>query len=257
MSSPVHRLPGGKGYLRPSTGEVLPGVTTLIKALDPDPGALIGWATKTTAEAAVSTREEWDPLGSRQEAESLIKAHAKRAQSVKRDLGTAVHDAIEQALKADLRQERRPSVHPKVKPYMDALESFQEETGWSPMVMERTVLSTEWGYAGTLDAVGQTSEGVVMLDWKSGSLRPTMAAQMLLLNAADKVLNDDGTEEPHLGADLLWVVQITPAAYVIHEVSKPSHGVLEDLLAGVTACQRAARAMGPLLTKRPEPLRLG
>jgi hypothetical protein len=255
MSGPVHRLPGGKGYLRPSTGEVFPGVTTLIKALDSDPGPLIGWATKTTAQAAVSTREEWEPLSTRAEAESLIKAHARRAQSVKRDLGTAVHDAIEQAFQADLEKRRRPTPHPKVKPYLDGLESFTEETGFTPLALEVTVLSSEHRYAGTLDAVGQVGSEVVMVDWKSGSLRATMAAQLLLLQEADVVLHDDGTETPFLGAERLWIVQVSPADYSVHEVQRD--GVTAERLATILPqVSDLSHTLGALISKRPEPVRL-
>ena len=254
MSTPQHRLPGGKGYLRPSTGEILPGVTTLIKHLDGDPGALIGWATKTTAAEAVRTAQDWQALSTSGEAESLIKAEARKTQGIKRDLGTAVHQVIEDWLDLMLHDKDGATlrVHPKLQPYMETLGSFIEETGFTPLATEVTVVNSERGYAGTLDAVGQMGPRLVMIDWKTGRVRETMAAQLLLLQAADLVLHDDGSETPWLGAEDLLLVQIGPGDYSIHEV-KASPSQVEDLLTGVLACHRVGRDLRSMITTRPAP----
>ena len=254
MSSPTHRLPGGKGYLRPSTGEILPGVTTLIKALDGDPGALIGWATKLTAQAAVDTAADWKHLSTAEEATALIKARSRRQQSQKRDLGTLVHQMIEDWMKGSQEPGFSMEVEPALQPYMEGLGCFLEEYGFSALATEVTVVNTEVGYAGTLDAMGQIGSDVVMVDWKTGSLRPTMAAQMLLLNAANIVLGDDGTEVPFMGADRLLIVQISPGDYSVTEVDKTPDA--EHLATVLVEARRYAQTIGSKMTRLETPARL-
>ena len=262
MADPKWRQRGGKGYLRPSTGELLPGVTTLCRALDAaeGPGALIGWATKLTAAEAVRTLDDWRHLKTAEEAERLIKASSRRQQNVKRDTGTAVHELLEAVVGYQLKGEPLPDCFeplPQLKPYLDAFTSFQEETGWAPLLTEVTLVNTEWHYAGTCDAIGQVGADIVLLDYKTGRLRaPQMAAQLALLSAADLILDDDGTEHTSYGVDKLWVVQISPGDYTIHEVDPPPSNVLEDLLMALPAVQRLTHELGSLVHKLPEPLRV-
>jgi hypothetical protein len=233
-------------------------VTTLTKALDADPGALIGWATKLTAAEAVRTVEDWRHLKTAEEAERLIKASSRRQQNVKRDTGTAVHQMIEDWLAYSQQDTDEAFQVPKaLAPYMEGLGYFIQETGWAPLLTEVTLVNTEWHYAGTCDAIGQVGGDVVMLDWKTGSLRPApMAAQLLLLNHADLILEDDGTEKVSPGADRLWVVQIGPGDYSIHQVDPPPVNVLEDLLMALPAVQRLTHDLGSQVHRLPEPLRV-
>jgi len=259
MSSPRWRDAGGKGYLRPSTGDYLRGVTTMIRPLDTGVNALIGWATKTTAQAAIAERARWIELGSPAEAEQLIKQHAKLAQTAKRDLGTAAHDAVEAALRADLAGEARPTPIPALEPYIAALDLFMTETGWRPISLEVTVLNDRHRYAGTFDGLGTTREagGLIMLDWKTGSIRPvTMPAQLNLYRAAPIELLDSGEEVEAVPAERLWVVQLTPDAYAVHEIEHLETEQLEQLLTALASLDELARILPESMRALPEPVRV-
>ena len=254
MSSPKWRQSQAKGYLRPSTSELLPGVTTLIKKLDPDPGPLIGWATKLTAEAAEKTREDWEQLKTRAEAVSLIKSQARADQDLKRDIGKRVHDFIEEALRADLAGERRADWPASAQPYLRALEAFQADTGWIPRTVETTVIGL--GYAGTYDALGDLPNGTqVLLDWKTGSVRAAAAAQLMLYRAAGIVLHDDGSETVAPEADELWIVQILPGDYEIWRVHPACETDTLQLIASLLTLHEWDAASDRMMDQQDKPNR--
>ena len=262
MNGPKWRQPTGRGYYRPATDQVIPGVTSLVGALDSDAGGLIGWATNTTADAAITHRDAWASMGTREEAAALIKAEARAAQRVKRDIGSVVHGAIEAALGADLRGEKRPDFHPALVPYLDALELFMADTGWEVEATELTVINTKWDYAGTLDAIGRVPPGPpVIVDWKSGSVRPTTGpAQIDLYRAADKILNDDGTESMTPWAGRLdvqaWIVQLSPRAYTVHEIAPLDHKELTEMIVALNRVRALVESLPATMTERPTPAKL-
>jgi len=257
MSNPRWRDSKGRGYWRPSSEEYLPGVTTMIKPLDAEPGGLIGWATNTTAHAAVMQRERWQELSSSDEAEQLIKTHAREAQVVKRDVGKLAHDAIEAALRADLAGEARPTPPAKLAPYVTAMDRFCDETGWRPAHLEVTVINPQGNYAGTFDGVGKADGWWVMLDWKTGSVRDiTMPAQLALYAAAPLILNDDGSETEWGAPDRLWLVQLAPDDYTVHEVAIPDPEQLTKMVQALHDINELARELPELISKLPTPARL-
>lgn len=257
MSQPKWRDPSGKGYTRPSTGDVLPGVTTIIKPLDPEVGGLIAWATNLTARTAVGFRSRWLDLSSADEAIDLIKIKSREEQAVKRDVGSAVHDAIEGVLRAQMAGEASPTPHPALEPYVAGMRRFQAETGWEPEQLEVTVLNTQLGYAGTLDAAGSAEGRRVMIDWKTGSIRPiTMPAQLNLYQACDVRLMDDGSEEVWLPAERLWVVQLQPDSYAVHEVAVLPYHVVTALIVDLMELRELAAELPHVMRELPQPVRI-
>lgn len=65
--------------------------------------------------------------------------------------GTAVHRACELYDKDQL---DFSSLDPTIAPYLEAYINFLSETGFSPQVIEQSVNSQKYGYAGTLDRIG-------------------------------------------------------------------------------------------------------
>ena len=70
----------------------------------------------------------------------------------KADLGTAVHLATQFYDEGDLDRDSLPAV---VLPYLDAYVRFRQETGFKPIAVEEKVFSELYGFAGTLDRVGE------------------------------------------------------------------------------------------------------
>jgi hypothetical protein len=231
MTSPKYRLPSARGYRLPTDGRIVPGVTSLTAAMDPDAGGLVGWASNLAAEAAVDTREEWDPLDLRGDAIALIKARARRQQEVARNVGTATHETIE-ALTIEEAHGPSPipvEPHRRVLPYVRSWYDWREEVKPTFIETEVTLVNRQIGYAGTADTIAVVPQvGKVLVDYKTGkSVRRKDHGQMILLACAEAILRDDGTEESWLGVDALWLVQLRPEGWAIHEVPWDSQECVE------------------------------
>lgn len=93
----------------------------------------------------------------------------------KRILGTAVHRACELDDQEVLDQF---TVHPLVEPYLTAWRRFCADTGFTPSAIEEPGYSREYGYAGTLDRVGEIGGALAVLDLKCvAELKPETALQ--------------------------------------------------------------------------------
>lgn len=238
----------GRFYRRPSTGERLEGVSAIAKMADDGTGALMGWATKLTAEAAVDTRESWDPLTLKGDAVDLIKARSRERQVAQRDVGSKVHNYLERL--TDLKREGAPMPdHPAdILPYVRAWEDWLEEYRPTFLETETTVANLTLGYAGTFDALCEVPRfGIVLVDYKTGSsLRTSNAIQQVAYGAAEIILRDDGTEEPWPGVDGLWLVKIRPGGFTVQEVTTPPWAM--DYLGAaveILRCRDLTRALMP------------
>ena len=214
MTWPKYRLSNARGYRLPADGRIVPGVTSLTAMTDPDAGGLVNWASNLAAEAAVDTREEWDPLDLRADALDLIKARARSRQSLQREVGSATHDLIERLTIEEVHGTGPIStdVPRALLPYVSAWWDWREEVKPTFMETEVTLIHRGIGYAGTADALAVVPQvGKVLVDYKTGkSIRRKDHAQVTLLALAEAILRDDGSEEGWLGVDALWLVQLRP-----------------------------------------------
>ena len=98
-----------------------------------------------------------------------------------RQRGQAVHAAI-----ALIHEERLDddSLDDRIKPYVFQYRQFQTISGFRPLVWEGVVGSASLGYAGTIDCIGELNGRKVLMDWKTGSVPSTVAAQLAAYHVA-------------------------------------------------------------------------
>jgi hypothetical protein len=93
----------------------------------------------------------------------------------KRQIGTALHKAIELHLADDLVFE---SIALPVVPYFEAYLKFVNDTGFITRNSEMKVASEKYGYAGTLDLDGVLNKRLSQIDFKTtATLSPAVAIQ--------------------------------------------------------------------------------
>ncbi|HCU25403.1 MAG TPA: hypothetical protein DF383_10310 [Deltaproteobacteria bacterium] len=89
--------------------------------------------------------------------------------------GTAVHKACELL---DLDDLEFDSLHPTIRPYVEAYLQFKRDTGFVPELIEHRVYNETYFYAGTLDRAGRIGKEKVVIDLKSGAVEPWAALQI-------------------------------------------------------------------------------
>lgn len=107
--------------------------------------------------------------------------------------GTAVHKTCELYDKDQLDFE---SLDPVIAPYLEAYIRFLSETGFNPQVIEQSVNSLKYGYAGTLDRIGapKRSKNRWQVDIKTSSaLGKSVGPQTA---AYDQAAREGGWIEP-------------------------------------------------------------
>ena len=159
-------------------GTKVPGVTTICGMLDKP--ALVGWAGKTMqAWAEVHGQQCWnagkeglDCPGMVGWNEILYGARDKAA-----DFGTQVHELFEMKLKGET---IRPEPIPReVAQGLSNAMQWLESTALTVKPMETPMVSEEFKFGGTPDAVGLSMGRSYVMDWKTGkSIYPEVALQM-------------------------------------------------------------------------------
>ncbi len=156
-------------------GKTYPGVTNVLKVIDKS-DALMAWAARNTAEAAIALARDVDErLMSALEKlietvgeDGAIKAMTSRS-TWKRDeaahLGTKVH-----AYADDLVNGRPiPVLEGAQKAYVEQYAKWWEAAGWTIRTTEAVVLHETHGYGGTLDLLCRDIDGkTVLADIKTG-----------------------------------------------------------------------------------------
>ena len=155
-------------------GRTYPGVTSILGVIDKS-GALMSWAARQTAEAAVDLA-----LAGTAEAtglanllntvgrEGTVKALTARS-GWKRDeaaaLGTAVHGYADDHINGRPIPEL-PEIQRK---YVDAYAEWWAASGWTLRTSEAYLVHPEFGYGGTLDLLCRDADGrTVLADIKTG-----------------------------------------------------------------------------------------
>lgn len=95
----------------------------------------------------------------------------------KRDIGVAVHKAIELDVAGDLDDE---SISPVWAPYFAGWRKFRAESGLEITASEQKLYSTKYAFAGTLDLAGNLPKiGTAIIDTKTTTgLYPTVGPQV-------------------------------------------------------------------------------
>ena len=205
---------GGRAYRHPETDELMPSVTTVIGILD-KPG-LVGWAARETAGAAWDQREALAHIADRDAAIDLLKNARYRSMDRARLRGSSVHRVAE-ALANDA---PLPAFTDHEQRFLDAFVSFVTDFAPTFEIVEGTVFSDRWHYAGTFDFLAMIGGLLILGDHKTGKgIYPEVALQLAALRYADRVWDPitgaltpmpevDGTIAVHLQADGYRVVEI-------------------------------------------------
>lgn len=199
-------------------------VTTLISRGIPKP-ALVNWVKKFTAEQAYDNFDVLALLhekGQREEAIDLLKRYPDRKRDMAGEVGTAVHNAIEQLGDvshvgdvATLMQ----SLDDEVRPYVMQFLSFVEDVNPEFIVQEATCWNASAGYAGTLDAIVNIGGKVGVFDIKTGRAYPEAALQLAAYRASEFVMdNDEPVPTESYGIETSWVFDVSPDGWRLIEV---------------------------------------
>ncbi len=144
-------------------------VTTIIGALDKP--ALVPWAAKETAIAALRSRDTVTSIeqtdGTDEAVRWLSAARYRRPQGQRSasELGTAFHEAAEEYALSGTRPELADD--PEIRPFFDQYDGWLQRVSPSFEAVESTVYHPDYGYAGTTDGF-LTIDGVrFIFDYKS------------------------------------------------------------------------------------------
>jgi hypothetical protein len=165
--SPIEILPEVDVDKPAPDDQRLYSVTTIIGALDKP--ALLYWAAEEAAKAAVGVAKSLPVRLEEDGPEEVIKwlrdarFRKPKGQRSATELGTAVHDALEQlALTGQF-----PDVDDEVRPFIVQADKWMQKFQPVYEAAEMTIYNPTYGYAGTLDAIAVVGGVRFLLDYKS------------------------------------------------------------------------------------------
>lgn len=208
MSTPrLKRRNFGRGHGYQIDGKKVPGVTTVLNTLPKD--ALINWAARVTAEAAV---DRWDELAEMPPAKRLKELTDARWNVTKEAAlrGNEIHDLGEKVSHGE--DVEVPDAH---RGPVEAYARFLDKWDVEIIATEAPCASTSMMFAGTLDSVariGKLGDAVVMLDLKTGRGVYESAALQLEAYARCDLWQPNGpdSEEPMPEITGLYIAHILP-----------------------------------------------
>lgn len=217
MSPRIERRNYGRGHGYKIDGHKVPGVTTILGGSMPKP-ALVKWAADTTAAAAV---DRWDELAELPPTKRLYELQGARFAVTKAASlrGNQIHEMgqrLAHGLPVDVPDEHVGPV--------EAYARFLDEWQFDFIGTEAPVGSTQFGYAGTLDAIASSPKiagGVpIMLDLKTGKGVYDETGLQLAAYARCDLWQPNGKDsETQLPAiDGLYVAHILPDAVRLRPV---------------------------------------
>lgn len=228
----------GRRYLISSDGEEreCPSVTTILNKLAKK-GLQYG-AQKVVANTALDRLDEIAAMP-RDDAYKMLFRSVDEKWGESRDLGTAVHEAIDAWLKAGT-GEPTEVADIDLLPYIAGATRFLDDHIGEVVATEITLANLTHSYAGTVDLIARTKKGkLAFIDWKTGtSVWPDVALQITGYVNCDLAVTKEGETHPHdLIPDMGIVVHLTGdanyKAYPIH----PNDADWEAFL-GLLAVQR-------------------
>jgi len=211
---------GARWYVDPDTGAKVPGVTSIINALDKP--FLSPWAAKMVAEFAV---ENWNTVQGLIQADpaaavDLLKAAPRRYTQARAELGSKAHDLFERML----RGESPRYVEHDLIPYRDHFAEFLDTVRPELVAAEEVVWSDRFQYAGSFDALLRVwlapdrtptpdrsgTPHLIIVDWKtSKEVYPTVSLQLSAYAYADRLISADGTSRDMPRVDGGAVLHVT------------------------------------------------
>jgi hypothetical protein len=218
----VKRINRGKGhsYVLEETGERLPGVTTLTKALPKD--ALVEWAAKATVDYAIDNWAELSRLPLSERIKRLLRARYEVVDKAS-NRGTQVHKLADKLVHGD-----RVVVPEGLEGYVEAYVRFLDEWSVQPVLAETVVWSPRHKYSGTLDLIAdmvdpedpEPDESLRrrerwLLDIKTSRSGVFAESVLQLLGywGAEFYIDDEHNEQPMLQVDRVGVVHVRANGY--------------------------------------------
>lgn len=170
-----------KGYSN-KDGKKIPGTTTVIGRFK-ESGALIYWAYNRGKEGL-----------------ELYESRDKAA-----ELGTIVHDMVENFIRNDIKMipcKLSPDDEKQVVSAFDAFLEWFESNNFKIVVQEVQLVSEQYQFGGTPDAIAIDSKGrLVLLDWKTAD--GTYSDHLVQLGAYRILWNENNPDNPLTGGSHL------------------------------------------------------
>ncbi len=199
---PTRRVNSGKGhrYVVDNVSYAGRGVTTLL-ALPKD--ALVGWAARVTAEAAVHERDVWLPMveaGRERAAVDYLKEARWQTTNEAAVRGTDVHELAEK-----LSAGQEVEVDERTEGFVDAYLAFREAFRPTNEIAERMIVNRTHVYAGSFDLVADlealphaTDDRPMrlLIDYKTGKgVYPEVSLQLAAYRNGETMLPFNGLED--------------------------------------------------------------
>lgn len=148
--------------------ELLPGVTTILGATIPKPW-LVPWAAKEAAnrimehllEHAVNRQLTPEEIG--ELVETGRKEHEKKRDDAA-DVGTRAHKAIDAYIAGD-----KANITDDIRPAVEAFHKWQDEHPFRLVMGDTKVASRIHGFGGSLDILGESKDGLGIIDLKTSN----------------------------------------------------------------------------------------
>jgi hypothetical protein len=206
-------------------GDWVPGVTTITGVLDKS-GPLISWASGLVAEYVADNREVMEGLwlAGRDPLVAALKKLPEAARKRAAERGTDFHDYAEQIVRGE--EVDVPEDHV---PLVESALAFFADWKIEPVLIETSVASREYAYAGTLDLVADHANGPrAIFDWKTGkAIYDSAAWQANGYGAAEfygadavsdgtKVTYQDERPMSDLGIEQAWGIHIRADGYDVY-----------------------------------------
>jgi len=177
----AERKDGAKGRFYRVAGVEYPSVTTILSVIGKP--ALVAWSAKVertmVMEMSARLYEQCQalpkPISGPQwvlRLESMLgseKAHTKELAKAG-EIGSQVHALIEFTLRMELCQKVGPSpaLEPKAQFAYASWQKWRRTVNFKPLMVEFTVVSHKYCYAGTADLLAEINGELTLVDWKSG-----------------------------------------------------------------------------------------
>lgn len=220
FTAPIRRKDTQKGhYYVDAVGRRVPGVTTILDGGLPKK-ALINWAGNATAEAALNN---WDALSKLPPAARLAKLKSARYEdkdtAAKR--GTEVHYYAEQ-----LANGKDVQVPKELVGHVEAYARFLDEWQVKPLLVEFSVASERYGYAGSGDLIADLWDGEDarwvrwLLDVKTNrtGIYGETALQLAAYRYADHLVDAKGSAGAVPEVERAGAIHVRTDGYDLHPI---------------------------------------
>jgi ATP-dependent exoDNAse (exonuclease V) beta subunit len=197
----IEKTKHGRAYKIEGYKDLFPSVTTILDIIS-KPG-LLRWTQNTAfgnMKKVLQAQSGATPIISQnwiRETMSDIKQRYDQEREQAAVLGTRAHKVIE-----DLLSGESPFIDQEMQPIFESFSQWRSSVDIEITDTEVVVYSPYYGYAGTIDAIGNTSNGQVVIDWKTGNaLYPEHSFQVAAYARALSEIYDSPTPQA-------WVIRL-------------------------------------------------